>query len=125
LKDIENDLIALGYRILAISADRPEELSKSMDKHHMTYTLLSDSSMVAASAFGIAYRVDDFTVKKYRLFGMNLESASGSKHHQLPVPSVFIAGWDGVIRFEYINPNYKVRLDGSILLEAAKVYSKN
>jgi hypothetical protein len=35
---------------------------------------------------------------------------------------VFIIGRDGVIHFSYVNPDYKVRLDSSELLKAAREY---
>ena len=77
--------------------------------------------MIAAKALGIAFRVDDATVNKYKTaYGIDLEADSGQKHHLLPVPSVFLVGRDGIIQFSYVNPNYKVRIDPAVLLEAAK-----
>ena len=29
-------------------------------------------------------------------------------------------GTDGIIRFQYVNPNYKIRLDPNILFQAAE-----
>jgi hypothetical protein len=37
---------------------------------------------------------------------------------------VFIVGTDGKIRFAYVNPDFKVRLDGEVLLAAAKAAVK-
>lgn len=110
----------MGYRILAISPDRPEKMNEIVEKHDLTYTLLSDHTMEASRAFGIAYRVDDATLLKYKMFGVNLEDASGETHHLLPVPAVFIVGTDGIIKFGYANPNYKVRLPPGDLLDAAR-----
>ena len=116
----EADLLNLGYQILAISPDRTPKLGESVEKGKLTYTLLSDSSMTAAQAFGIAFRVDDATLEKYKGYNIDLEAASGEKHHLLPVPAVFIVGTDGVIAFVYANPDYKVRLTPEVLLAAAK-----
>ena len=120
LQSIEGELKKLGYRIIAVSPDRPEELKKSLGKHKLTYQLLSDSPMEAAKAFGVAFRVDDGTLAKYKGFGIDLEVASGQKHHYLPVPSVFLIGTDGVIKFRSSNPDYKVRLSNEDLLAAAR-----
>ncbi len=121
LQTIESKLRDLGYQILAISADRPGKLAESIDKHKLTYTLLSDHAMKAARSFGIAFRVDDATIEKYKGYGINLEESSGQKHHLLPVPSVFIVGTDSVIKFSYVNPDYKVRLAPEDLLKAAQI----
>ncbi|MBC8481434.1 MAG: redoxin domain-containing protein [Planctomycetes bacterium] len=120
LQTVEPNLLELGYQILAISPDRPKKLTESSDKQHLTYTLLSDSTMKAAKAFGIAFRVDDETINKYRGYGIDLEAASGQTHHLLPVPAVFIVGTDGTIHFSYTNPDYKVRLSPDELLKAAQ-----
>mgnify|MGYP002036832412 FL=1 len=76
--------------------------------------------MVAARSFGIAFRVDNATQKKYRKYGIDLEEVSGETHHLLPVPSVFIIGRDGTIMFSYVNPDYKVRLDPGVILAVAE-----
>lgn len=120
LQKIESQLIQSGYQIIAISPDRPEKLHNSIEKNKLNYLLLSDSKMTAARAFGISFRVDDKTIVKYKGYGIDLEEASGEPHLLLPVPSVFVVGQDGVIKFSYVNPNYKVRIDPDLLLAAAK-----
>ena len=120
LKDVQNDLAALGYQTLAVAPDRPEELRKTLDKHGLPYALLSDAKMDAARAYGLAFRVDTGTIKKYAEYGIDLEKSSGEKHHWLPVPAVFLIDKDGKIVFVYVNPDYKVRLNGGVLLAAAK-----
>ena len=120
LATIEPQLVELGYQVLAISADRSGKLHETHEKFGFQYRLLSDSKMEAARAFGIAFKVDDATLQKYRGYGIDLEEASGETHHLLPVPSVFIAGTDGVIRFAHSNPDYKVRLAPDAVLEAAQ-----
>ncbi|MGD9899327.1 MAG: redoxin domain-containing protein [Calditrichaceae bacterium] len=124
LLDIEKNLTDLGYQIIAVSADRPEKLSESVDRHKLTYKLLSDTKLTSAKAFGIAYKMDDETVARYKTYEMDIEAASGESHHILPVPAVFIIGTDGLIKFEYVNPDHRVRLEPEILLSAAKSYLK-
>jgi peroxiredoxin len=83
------------------------------------YTLLSDSKLEAAKAFHIAYHVDDGTVAKMRDYGTDLEVTSGTKQHELPVPSVFIIDRSGTIRYVYSNADYTVRLGADALWAAA------
>lgn len=120
LVKIEEQLRELGYQLIAISPDKPEKIMESMEMWRMKYLLLSDSSMNAALALGIAYRVSSATVAKYSGTRMNLDLNSGQEHHLLPVPAVFIIGKDGNIKFEYINPDYKVRIEPDELLRVAR-----
>ncbi len=124
LKQIQSELIKLGYQIVAVSPDRPEGLRATVAKHTLKYALFSDSSLDAAKAFGIAFRVDETTLAKYKNLGIDLEKESGKKHSLLPVPAVFLTDSSGVIQFEYINPDYKTRLRPEILLSAARVFAR-
>lgn len=122
LRKSEEPLKELGYDILAISPDSAAQVDATSTKNKLGYRLMSDSSMAASRALGIAFRVDDATAKKYREYGIDLEKSSGYTHHQLPVPAVFLVGRDGIIHFSYVNPNYKVRLAPEVLLAAAHAY---
>lgn len=123
LNQIENQLVELGYQLIAISIDKPEKLKESIDKHQLSYTLFSDIKAEASIAFGLAFRVAEDYNKMLLSHNMNLEEASGEKHHILPVPAVFIVDENSVIQFEYVNSNYKVRLNSEILLKLAEQYS--
>lgn len=117
---VEKELIDTGYQIIAISPDRPEKLRETLDDRGLNYTLLSDSGMGGALAFGLAWRLGADILERYDGFGIDIEDASGETHHMLPVPAVYIVGADGTVQFEYVNPNHQVRIDPDVLLVAAK-----
>jgi peroxiredoxin len=118
---IEADLAAKGVRILAISPDKPEELAKTVEKNKLGYTLLSDSSMALANAFGLAFTVDADTVSKYKGYGIDLTRSSGETHGQLPVPAAFLVDAKGTIIWAHSNPDYRKRVSTKDLLKAADV----
>lgn len=122
LQQIEDKLYEIGYRILAISPDRPEKLKATLQDKELDYTLLSDSPMTATKAFGLAFKVDEATLKQYKSMGLDLEGDSGYDHHLLPAPAVYILNKEGIIRFNYVNPDYKERINGDVLLTAAEAY---
>jgi len=121
LAEVAPNLEKAGFQLLAISPDRPEKLRAKPDLGKLPYTLLSDSSMSLCRSFGIASKVDDAMVVKYRdSYGIDLEGDSGETHHLLPHPAVFIVDGDGTIRFAHVDPNYKVRLDPEVILKSAQ-----
>ena len=124
LRLITKDAEALGYQMIAISPDRPEELARTLTKDKLDYTLLSDAKADALRAFGIGFRVDDATIREYLGYGIDLEKASGQSHHALPVPSVFIVDANGILQFSYTHPDYKVRVPGSVVMAAAKAIAE-
>ncbi|WP_340106860.1 peroxiredoxin-like family protein [Rhodohalobacter sp. 8-1] len=120
LASIENQLYNLGFNIVAISPDSPEFLRQTMNDTDINYTLLSDNMMEASKAFGIAYRLDDDTYQRYKSNGMDLEERSGQQHHLLPAPAVYLSNPEGIIEFEYVNPDYRQRIDKDVLMAAAR-----
>ena len=122
LQKIEQDLVDMGYQILAVSPDQPKFLKQSAEKHDLEYTLLSDSPMNLTKAFGLAFKVDENTLKRYEEVGIDLEKNSGYDHHLLPAPAVYLINPDGLITFQYVNPDYKTRIKSEVLLSAAKAY---
>ncbi len=124
LRDLDSQIRDLGIQVIAISPDQPAKIRETLQKHNLSYQLVSDSTMAAAEAFRIAYKVDDATRKMLTQNGIDLEAASGEKHHELPVPAVFLVATNSVIQFEYVNPDYSVRVHPDLLLAAARVFKK-
>ena len=117
LQEIEEQIAARGYQILAISPDRPEKLSETLDEQELGYTLLSDADMVAAKAFGLAFEVDEKTREAYKGYGIDLVEASGREHYLLPVPAVYVVNQAGKITYAFAEEDYKVRLEPEALLK--------
>lgn len=115
IQQIEGNLRNMGYQIIAISTDSPENLAKTADKDQLTYTLLSDAELSVAKQFGIAYKAPEN-------YGAMLIESSDKKNVDklLPVPSVFILDTKGIIQFEYINPDYQQRINPDLLQAVAK-----
>lgn len=118
LQEVLPQLKVKGWKLLALSPDKPEELKKTIEKQKLDYTLVSDSKMEAAKAFGVAFQVDDATLSQYKTYNIDLVAASGQDHQQLPVPSVFLINAEGKITYVFSNPDYKVRLSAKELLKA-------
>ena len=94
----------MGYQILAISPDVPKKINETLKKHGLNYSLLSDKDLRVAREFGIGF------------------GKPGKR--QLPVPAAFVLDGEGVIHFQYVNPNYRVRLDMEVLMAAARAALK-
>lgn len=120
IQSIEQELTELGYRIVALSPSQPSKAAEMQEKlTSSSIQVLSDGSMAACRALGLAFEIDAETIERYRGYEIDLEADSGHDHHQLPVPAAFVIN-ESAVRFVYANPNYKLRVDGSVLLAAAR-----
>jgi len=116
---IEDKLIALGYQIIAISPDAPQLLKSTEAKNSIHYTLLSDQSGGLIRKMGLAFKAPAYNEKDL------IQSQPDKAAQFLPVPSLFILTKKGEILFEHINPNFKSRINGYILLSAAKAFAES
>ena len=110
----------LGAEMVGISPDSVESSQANVEKNKIGFPILSDADVSAAKAFGLAFKVDDATVTKYKGFGIDLEKASGQPHHALPIPAVYIVDKTGTIVFAHSNPDYRQRLDTKTIVEELK-----
>ncbi|MBB1410985.1 MULTISPECIES: peroxiredoxin-like family protein [Pseudoalteromonas] len=124
VQKIEAELTELDAQIIAASPDSPEKLAETkIDSPN--YQLLSDDSLLLSQALGLAFYLDDKTATIYRnKLGVNFVSLEGKAKVALPVPAVFVIDKQGLVHFQYANPNYKVRLTESLLLAAVKSVSE-
>jgi peroxiredoxin len=124
LQQVEPQLLALGYQIVAVSPDSPADLRKGVIGQTVKYQLLSDGSLSAATSLGLAYYVDERTRMQMESFGVTARNVSAQPEWMLPVPAVFIVGTDRQIRWEFVTPDYRERAPIDLLLAAAKIYAK-
>lgn len=120
IQNIEQQIAEMGLQIIAVSPDSPAKLAQSTISSP-TYQLLSDDQLALAQAMGLAFFLDDKTAKVYRnKLGVNFVGLDGEQKVALPVPAVFVLDTQGMVHFQYANPNYRVRLSELLLLAAAK-----
>ncbi len=114
LSEAENELLLLGYQVIAVSPDAPNQLQNTTEKEKVKYTLLSDSKGELSKAVGIAFQAPDNYVP------IIVKGSDGVNQSFLPVPTVFIVDQNGTIQFEHITPDFKNRISYELLLAAAK-----
>ena len=111
MQEIENQIIGLGYQIVAVSPDSPKFLKETTTEDKLNYQLFSDSDGGFSQALGIAFKRDKPKLEKY---------SEGKNPGFLPVPTVYVINENREIEFLYINPDYSKRLKGDLLLAVLK-----
>jgi len=109
---IEKEILALGYQIIAINPDSPEKLKEAKGKSTTNYILYSDSEGLFSSGMGISFAAPERYAKTLS------DSSDGKNTGFLPVPSIFVVNGAGEIVFEYINPDFRVRISAKLMLAA-------
>jgi len=99
-----------GATLIAVSPEKPDNISKTIEKTKAAYPVLFDDSLKIMKSYDVAYRVDSTTIEKYKQFGINFYDVNGSNGATLPVPAVYIINKEGIIIFKHFDPDYRKRV---------------
>lgn len=106
------DLLRLaGGDLIAVSPERPDNVSVTIGKNDLRFPVLSDTEGRLADALGIRFDMEDEIVALYRKFGHDLPTHNGDGRWSLPVPATYVVNRDGIIALAHIDPDYRNRLE--------------
>ena len=108
---VVNKIRALGGTILAISPQTLVASQKTIDRHDLTYDLLSDSGFQTAQNYELVFTVPDAVKQIYLQSGCVSPEHNGTEEWLLPVPATFVIDRRGHIALAYINVDFRIRYE--------------
>jgi len=115
LQEVLLDLHSAGAQLVAISPEVSEQALVTQRKDHLTFPLLSDKGNAVARQYGIVFRISDKVIPYYDQF-FNIEKQNGDRSYELPLAATYVIGGNGVIRYAFLNADYKLRADPQEIL---------
>lgn len=109
LSDSLQLIIDKGATLLAISPQKPESITKTVEKTRATYSVLYDEELKIMKAYEVEYQMPENTLKRYKNGGIDIEEVNGKNGAYLPVPAVYIIDKDSNISYRFFNTDYKKR----------------
>ncbi|MBZ0272816.1 peroxiredoxin family protein [bacterium] len=107
-----------GFSIVAISVDKPAESAKTQATYTIPFPLLSDQDLAAHDAYRVTHEVDDEYFQMLKQYEIDIEAATGRKHHKMAVPSIFVIDENGVVAWAHADRDYKRRPSAEQILQA-------
>ncbi|HET6767925.1 MAG TPA: peroxiredoxin-like family protein [Chitinophagaceae bacterium] len=124
LKKIEDSLQLIrdkGAKLIAVTPEKPEFISKTIEKTKASFPLLYDKEMKIMRDYAVSFEVDERTVSRYKNADIDLLTANGQKDKvYLPVPAVYIINREGTIVYRYFDTDYKRRATVETILESLR-----
>jgi peroxiredoxin len=120
LKRLEDSLqfiSAKGATLVAVTPEKPENISKTIEKTKAQYSILFDEGLKIMKAYDVDQEQQENTITRYRNTGIDLEKNNGKDWKYLPVPSVFIIDKESTVTYRFFEPDYKKRPSVSAILE--------
>jgi peroxiredoxin len=107
-----------GAGLVAISPQTPDNSLSTAEKNALAYPVLSDSSLAAAEAFGVAFMLPPELIELYGRVGNDLPVLNGNGQWALPLPATYVIDRDGRIVFAHIEADYRERAEPAQVLQA-------
>lgn len=124
LKKLEDSLQLIknkGARLIAVTPEKPEFISKTIEKTKASYPLLYDKDMKIMKAYAVSFQVDDKSVSRYKNADIDLITANGQRDKAfLPIPATYIISKEGTILYRYFDSDYKKRPSVQEILDNLK-----
>ena len=107
---------AFGAELVAVSPELPDRTLSTAERNDLSFPVLSDTGNRVARAFGLVFRVDDATRRRYLDSGNDLARINGDASWELPVTGSFIIDQSGLIRRAFAHADYTRRLEPETIL---------
>ena len=120
LQEALPDFRNAGASLVAISPQTRANSRTSVRVNGLEFPILSDPGGAVAEAFGIRFALPDYLVELYKTLKNDLPAFNGDPGWTLPMPSRFVVGQDGRIRYAEVNPDYTRRPEPTDLLPAIR-----
>jgi len=117
LQDRLEDFKKAGAQIVAISPEKTENISKTIEKTKAEFPVLWDKDNSIMEAFGVDFVLAKNLQEKYKEYGVDLIRDNGNSSQTLPVPATFVIGRNGKIKYMQYDPDYKNRSSAKDILE--------
>ena len=111
----------LGAGLIAISPQTADNSLSTAEKNQLKFTVLSDTNLEAAKAFGIAFEMPENLIDLYKSFGNDLSVVNGNGRWVLPLPATYVIGRDGKIIYAHVEADYRLRAEPADVLARIKV----
>ena len=116
-----DSLKQLGAGLVAISPQTADSSLSTAEKNQLQFTVLSDTNLEVAKAFGIAFEMPENLIDLYKSFGNDLSVVNGNGRWVLPLPATYVIGRDGKIIYAHVEADYRVRAEPADVLARIKV----
>lgn len=108
IADKVSEIKQAGATFLALTPELPDKSMTTAEKNNLPFAVLSDINNEVARKYDLVFKLDPETASRYEeKFG--LSKYNGNKNEELPIPATYIIDQKGIVRYAYINPDYKQR----------------
>lgn len=107
---------AAGAQLVALTPELPDSSLSTAEKNDLSFTILSDVGNVVARRYGVVFKLTDDVAARYQK-GFDLHSYNGDETDELPLAATYVIDTDGVIRYAFLDVDYRNRAEPDDILK--------
>ncbi|RMF03079.1 MAG: AhpC/TSA family protein [Chloroflexi bacterium] len=112
------DIRAAGGQLVAISPNQPDSSLSSVEKHGLTFEVLSDVGNHVARQFGLVFSVGSDVRPMFQKVGFDIPGQNGDDTWEIPVPATYVVNPAGQVVYRFVDPNYTRRAEPADIVAA-------
>jgi peroxiredoxin len=109
LQQVTGVLKESGVSICAITPQLADATKPLVEKHKITFDLLSDHGNEYAAKLGLRFTLPDDLKAVYLSFGLDLAAHNGEDSWTLAMPGRFVIDRSAIVRAADVDPDYRYR----------------
>jgi peroxiredoxin len=109
---------AFGASLVAISPQTPDNSLSTVEKHELTFEVLSDVGNKIARKFGLVFTIPENLRPIYQGFGIDLPAHNGDETFELPVAATYVIAPDRTVTHAFVEEDYTQRLEPEEIIAA-------
>jgi peroxiredoxin len=113
------DVEAAGATLVAVSPNTPDISLTTVEKHGLTFQVLSDHDNLVAKQFNLVYEMTPENIENYRAKGRDVPAMNGTDKWELPIPATYVIDTDRVIRYAFVETNHRMRAEPADVVAVA------
>lgn len=109
-----------GARLVAVSPQTPDASLTTRERNELPFSVLSDVGNVLARKLGLVHRLSDDVKALYDGWGFDTDGANDGHGDELPLPATFVVDGDGVVRWRFVDADYRRRAEPDDVVAALR-----
>ncbi|MEM7658256.1 MAG: peroxiredoxin-like family protein [Bacteroidota bacterium] len=110
---------AAGAQLMALTPELPDQTLSTTEKNELSFEVLSDVGNAVARLYGIVFDLTPAVAEKYQA-AFDLHGYNGDESNQLPLAATYVIDQAGVIRYAFLDAEYRNRAESTEILAALK-----
>ena len=101
-----------GGTLIAVSPEPPDKTVLTAEQNQVRYSVLSDIGNAVAQTYRLVMEIPD-AIREHQIRDIGFDVAEHNKadNYRVPVPATYVIDTDGTISLDYVNADYRYRLD--------------